>query len=81
MRSVAVPSTVQIFMFFYSIISQNTHKMRKIKNIHIFEILGHPNPVLTVFDDHYVLAVLRDHPVLIVYSITLYQQFYVIILY
>ena len=43
MRSVAIHSTGQIFMVFYSTISQNTHKMGKISNIHTFEILGHPN--------------------------------------
>ena len=42
MRSVAIHSTGQIFMVFYSTISQNSHKMGKISNIHTFEILGHP---------------------------------------
>ena len=42
MRSVAIHSTGQIFMVFYSTISQNTHKMGKILNFNTFEILGHP---------------------------------------
>ena len=42
MRSVVIHFTDQIFMVSYSIISQNTHKMRKISNFHTFEILGHP---------------------------------------
>ena len=34
-------------MVFYSPISQNTHKMGKISNFNIFEILGHPNKGVT----------------------------------
>ena len=39
----AITSTGQIFMIFYSPISKNTHKMGKISNFNSFEILGHPN--------------------------------------
>ena len=38
----ALTSTGQIFMIFYSPISKNTHKMGKISNFNSFEILGHP---------------------------------------
>ena len=47
MQYVAIHSTGQIFMVFYSTISQNTHKMGKISNIHTFEILGHPSGWVT----------------------------------
>ena len=38
-----IHSTGQIFMVFFSTISQNTHKMGKISNIHTFENLKHPS--------------------------------------
>ena len=72
MRSVAIQSTGQIFMVFYSTISQNTHKMGKISNIHTFEILGHPRYLKHISD---ISGVSRDYfcQILILYQPHLMQ--------